>query len=405
MVDSLEIRLGEQRVGELTGLGGDRTVFVFDDAFADDPGRPTLSLSVQTASRDILRDQKPTRVRLSPFFANLLPEGALRTYLAERAGVKAVREFPLLAALGDDLPGAVTAHPSAGEAFTGGEEGDEDRAIASLVGRRLRFSLAGVQLKFSALANASGGLTIPATGAGGDWIVKLPSTRYAGVAENEYAMMTLARAVGIDVPEIQLLKLQEIDDLPEGVGRLEGDAYAIRRFDRPQGGGRLHMEDFAQIFGIYPEDKYSRASYCLIAKVIWRETGEAGLVEFIRRLIFNALIGNADMHLKNWSLLYADGVTPTLAPAYDFVATTAYLPDDNAALKVARSKAWADFSQDELSALAGKAGLPETLVLATAADTAAAFREVWARERRHLTLPDFIPEAIDRQLEIVPLAR
>jgi serine/threonine-protein kinase HipA len=403
MVDSLEIRLGEQRVGELTGLGGDRTVFVFDDAYADDPGRPTLSLSLQTASREILRDQKPTRVRLSPFFANLLPEGSLRTYLAERAGVKPLREFPLLAALGDDLPGAVTAQPPAGEAFTGDEEGG-DGPIATPAGRRLRFSLAGVQLKFSALAKANGGLTIPATGAGGDWIVKLPSTRYAGVAENEYAMMTLARAVGIDVPEIQLLKLTDIDDLPEGVGRLEGDAYAIRRFDRPQGGGRVHMEDFAQVFGVYPEDKYSRASYRLVAEVIWRETGEAGLVEFIRRLVFSALIGNADMHLKNWSLLYADGVTPTLAPAYDFVATTAYLPDDNAALKVARSKAWADFSRDELSALAGKAGLPETLVLATAADTATAFREVWARERRHLLLPDFVPEAIDRQLEIVPLA-
>jgi len=403
MVDSLEIRLGGLRVGELTGLGGDRTVFVFDDAYADNPGRPTLSLSFQTASRDILSDQKPTRVRLSPFFANLLPEGSLRTYLAERAGVEAVREFPLLAALGDDLPGAVTAHLQDREAFAGGEE-PGDGPIAAPGGRRLRFSLAGVQLKFSALAKAGGGLTIPATGVGGDWIVKLPSTRYAGVAENEYAMMTLARTLGIDVPEIQLLKLQDIDDLPEGVGRLEGDAFAIRRFDRPADGGRVHIEDFAQIFGVYPQDKYSRASYRRIAEVIWRETGEAGLVEFIRRLVFNALIGNADMHLKNWSLLYADGVTPTLAPAYDFVATTAHIPDDNAALKVARSKAWTDFNRDELSALAGKAGLPETLVLAAAADTAAAFREVWARERRHLLLPDFVAEAIDRQLEIVPLA-
>ena len=405
MVNSLEIRLGDLRVGELAGLGGDRTVFVFDDAYADDPGRPTLSLSFQTASGDILRDQRPTRVRLSPFFANLLPEGSLRAYLADRAGVKAVREFPLLAALGEDLPGAVTARPPEGDAFTGGGEAGEDGVAGKPRGRRLRFSLAGVQFKFSALTKATGGLTIPATGAGGDWIVKLPSIRYAGLAENEYAMMTLARAVGIDVPDIQLLKLQDIDDLPDDVGRLEGEAYAIRRFDRPTGGGRVHMEDFAQIFGVYPEDKYSRASYRAIAEVIWRETGEAGLVEFIRRLVFNALIGNADMHLKNWSLLYADGLTPTLAPAYDFVATTAYLPDDNAALKVARSKAWADFSRDELSALAGRAGLPETLVLRTAVDTATAFRDVWARERPHLGLPAFVAEAIDRQLQIVPLAR
>jgi serine/threonine-protein kinase HipA len=117
------------------------------------------------------------------------------------------------------------------------------------------------------------------------------------------------------------------------------------------------------------------------------------------------LIGNADMHVKNWSLLYRDGITPTLAPAYDFVATTAYLPDDNAALKVARSKAWADFDRDEIAALAGKAGLPETLVFTTAKNTVAAFREVWVREQAHLPLPAHVPEAIARQLAIVPLAR
>jgi serine/threonine-protein kinase HipA len=62
----------------------------------------------------------------------------------------------------------------------------------------LRFSLAGVQLKFSAVMEASGGLTIPAGGMGGSWIVKLPSNRFASVPENEYTMLALARAVGRD---------------------------------------------------------------------------------------------------------------------------------------------------------------------------------------------------------------
>jgi serine/threonine-protein kinase HipA len=404
MVDSLQIRLGDRLVGELAGLGGDRTVFVFDDGYADDPVRPTLGLSFSTAAGVLLRDQKLTQTRLSPFFANLLPEGPLRAYLAKRAGVNAVREFPLLAALGDDLPGAVTARPGDGSDIAATKTRED--AASAAKGRRtvLRFSLAGVQLKFSAIAQAHGGLTIPASGGGGDWIVKLPSTRYAGVSENEFSMMTLARAIGIDVPEIQLLRLDQIADLPEDIGRLEGAAYAIRRFDRPAPGKRTHMEDFAQVFGQYPEAKYSRASYRNIAEVVWRETGEAGLVEFIRRLVFSALIGNADVHLKNWSLLYHDGVTPTLAPAYDFVATTAYLPDDNAALKVSRSKAWTDFDRDELAALAGKAGLPETLVLTTAADTVAAFREIWGSEKAHLPLPAHVPEAIEHQLKIVPLA-
>ena len=53
--------------------------------------------------------------------------------------------------------------------------------------------------------------------------------------------------------------------------------------------------------------------------------------------MFNALIGDADMHLKTWSMLYADGVTPTLSPAFDFVSTLAYSPNDKAALKFART--------------------------------------------------------------------
>jgi serine/threonine-protein kinase HipA len=137
---------------------------------------------------------------------------------------------------------------------------------------------------------------------------------------------------------------------------------------------------------------------------LWLETGEAGITEFIRRLVFNALIGNADMHLKNWSLLYADGVTPTLSPAYDFVSTLAYIPDDKAALKVARTARWDGFTKDELAWLAARAGLPERLVLGAARETVEAFRETWGKERGHLPLRDEIAEVIDRQLGIVPLA-
>ncbi|HZZ31946.1 MAG TPA: HipA domain-containing protein [Phenylobacterium sp.] len=405
MADSLEIRLAERRVGELTGLGNDRTIFVFDDAYVEDPARPTLSLSFKSATGELLRDQKPTRIQLLPFFSNLLPEGQLRDYLAERAGVKAVREFHLLAALGDDLPGAVTAHTPDGSELSNGGTAPAPRFRIPTTDHAMRFSLAGVQLKFSAVTNADGGLTIPVHGDGGDWIVKLPSNRYEQVSENEFSMMTMARTIGIEVPEIKLVALDEIAGLPEGIGRLAGQAFATARFDRPFKQERLHMEDFAQVFGVYPDEKYGRASYRNIAEVIWREVGGPGLVEFIRRLVFNALIGNADMHLKNWSLLYRDGINATVAPAYDFVATTAYIPDEKASLKVVRSKFWRDFNQDELAYMAAKAGLPEHLVLKTATDTVAAFREVWGKEKANLPLPGYVAKAIDHQLEIVPLAR
>lgn len=404
MVDTLHVRLGDQIVGSITALGRDRSIFTFEDGYARDPQRPTLSLSFKSATGDLLRDHNSTQTRLLPFFSNLLPEGSLRDYLAERAGVKPAREFFLLWALGSDLPGAVTVATADGQPLPPGADPTSPDDARRAADKAFRFSLAGVQLKFSALGKASGGLTIPAKGVGGDWIVKLPSTRFAGVSENEFSMMTLARAVGIEVPEIQLLNLDQIANLPDGVGQLDGQAYAIRRFDRRATGERIHMEDFAQVFGVYPEDKYERASYRNIAQVLWRETGEPGVVEFIRRLVFNALIGNADMHLKNWSLLYRDGLTPTLAPAYDLVATTAYLPDDKAALKVVRSRFWADLDRDELTRLAHKAGLPEAIVLDTADQTVAAFREAWARERSNLPIADAVANAIETQLTVIPLA-
>jgi serine/threonine-protein kinase HipA len=316
--------------------------------------------------------------------------------------VNPTRELHLLATLGEDLPGAIRLRPQnsplPNDAETPGlYSGGEATA--------LRFSLAGVQLKFSAVEKAQGGLTIPARGVGGDWIVKLPSARFAGVSENEFSMMSLAATIGIEVPAIRLLDLDEIAGLPDDIGRLQGAAYAIARFDRPGGAARVHVEDFAQVFGVFPEAKYQRASYRNIGQVLWRETGEPGYVEFVRRLVFSALIGNADMHLKNWSLIYRDGRTPSLAPAYDFVATLAYLPDDKAALKVARSKAWSDFGEEELAALADGSGAPQRLTRKIARETVAAFRQAWAEKQADLPISNEVRAAVLGQFDRVPLAR
>ena len=102
--------------------------------------------------------------------------------------------------------------------------------------------------------------------------MKLPSARYEGVPENEFSMMTLAARLGIDVPDIQLTDLDAIEGLPEGIGKLRGRALAIRRFDRTNE-GPVHVEDFAQVFGVWPEEKYRRASARNIATVIGIEAG------------------------------------------------------------------------------------------------------------------------------------
>jgi len=110
--------------------------------------------------------------------------------------VNPVHEFFLLWVLGTDLPGAITIKPTDGEALPAvthnDAQGEQDTQADVRHKNVLRFSLAGVQIKFSAINEARGGLTIPAKGVGGSWIVKLPAREFAGVLENEFAMMTLA---------------------------------------------------------------------------------------------------------------------------------------------------------------------------------------------------------------------
>ena len=364
-----------------------------------------MSLGFKDSFGGVVSDFAPTQVRALPFFSNLLPEGHMRIYLAERARVNPAREFPLLKALGLDLPGAISIVPADGELFDD-DRFDDGRGKTSY--RPLRFSLAGVQLKFSALLESRGGLTIPASGQGGNWIVKLPSREFEDVPENEFSMMSLAATVGINVPTIRLIDIGDIDNLPD-VSRMRADlfkrkAFAIERFDRDPEGARIHIEDFAQIFGLYPEDKYKNATMRRIAQIIGIEAGNADVAEFIRRLTFNVLIGNADMHIKNWSLIYPDQKKVALAPAYDFVSTIPYIRDDNFALKFSRTKRFDEFGVDELTHLAARAELPEKLVLDTAKETVVRFHEVWKAESAHLPLSQHVRTTIEAHLAtLLPL--
>jgi serine/threonine-protein kinase HipA len=164
--------------------------------------------------------------------------------------------------------------------------------------------------------------------------------------------------MGMNVPELQLLNVTEIGGMPEGIGELKGQALAVRRFDRAEKGS-VHMEDFCQVFGLFPHEKYDRRTYRRIANVINLECDSSDLKEFFARLVFKTIIGNADMHLKNWSLLYPDGHRATLAPAYDFLCTLPYLPDDEtAALRYVKTKKMTEFSSVELVRLAERARLP-----------------------------------------------
>ena len=398
---ALSVRLHGRQIGVITRLAGDRQLFAFEQDYIDDPQRATLSLSFKGRTGGLVTTLHPVTRRVPPFFSNLLPEGNLREYLAGLAEVNPDREFFLLAVLGADLPGALVVTPFEGESKQVGphqqeeeDHHDDDHPRKGV----LRFSLAGVQLKFSAVMEASGGLTIPAGGMGGSWIVKLPSHRFPAVPENEFAMLELARRVGIAVPENRLVPVADIQGLPEEARRPGGQALAVRRFDRLPGGASVHMEDFAQVFGQFPDNKYKFHSYANIASVLWAEAGDDALWEFVRRLVFSVLIGNADMHLKNWSLLYPDRRTPRLSPGYDFVATLPYIPNDTLALSFGGSRSLSEITPDQMRRFADTARIPASPLWRIAVETAERTVAAWKSLEQRDVVPKELRDSIGKQI-------
>jgi serine/threonine-protein kinase HipA len=393
----LHVFLYDRLAGSIGFWSSKVTVFTFDEAYLADPDRPTLSQSMLDPAGEPRAPKRSELARLPAFFSNLLPEGRLRAYLAEQAATDERDEPALLAALGDDLPGALTVRRNA----------DEARPLPARtlpdVDQPMRFSLAGVQLKFSAFGNDdSKGLTIPVRGVGGNWIVKLPSRRFDKLPEAECATMTFAKAIGIDVPEHRILPVASIAGLPKGVDDF-GTAYAIKRYDRAAGGGLIHQEDFAQVLAAYPNKKYHAPNMGPIAQIVAEACGSEDAQEFVRRLVFNIAIGNGDMHLKNVSLYYPDGRTARLSPAYDFVPTARYVTGDGFAIPIVRTKRFEAITEDEFAEFADGARLSRRQTIATVRDTVARLRSAWPSARDTVGFDQESRVLIDRHLERVPL--
>jgi serine/threonine-protein kinase HipA len=211
-------------------------------------------------------------------------------------------------------------------------------------------------------------------------------------------MMELARRVGISVPENKLVDIASIKGLPEQAHTVEGRALAAKRFDRKPGGEPVHMEDFAQVFGEFPNDKYKRHSYANIAAVLWAEIGEDAILEFVRRLVFSVLIGNADMHLKNWSLLYPNRRTPVLSPGYDFVATLPYIPNDKLGLSFGDSRSLSEITPDQMRRFADKARIPASPLWKIAVETAQKTAAGWKSLEQADLLPKDLRASIQKQI-------
>ncbi|CAN7535257.1 type II toxin-antitoxin system HipA family toxin [Rhizobium sp. LjRoot98] len=285
---------------------------------------------------------------LPPWFSGLLPEGALRDLVMSEMGPGDHDQFDLLIRLGADLPGGIIVTPeTAVPSSVGPIEVQSIRGVAApLPEGAVKFSLAGVQLKFSAIADGDR-ITAPGRAGEGRCILKVPTKQYPGLPEAEYAAMTLSKMLGIDTANCRLTSTKNIYGIDERLLSEGENALVVDRFDRPGAEQRIHMEDGAQIVGAVGERKYTMATYETMLNMIKRFSTDwrADVLEGFRRMVADVLIGNGDNHLKNWSfILPAPGVI-RLSPAYDIVPTVLFAPGDRLALKMAGTY---DFSKVSL---------------------------------------------------------
>ncbi len=178
-----------------------------------------------------------------------------------------------------------------------------------------KMSIQGVQTKLSAM------LSIKDQGfkfvdRGGRYILKPQSERYAHLPENEDLTMHLASTVGIEVPQHGLARAQD--------GSL---VYFIKRFDRSGQKEKIATEDFSQLLGYSRETKYDASMEKLVTVLDEHCTFPAlEKKKLFERTVFNYLVGNEDMHLKNFSLI-TDKELTRLSPAYDFLSSSIVLRD------------------------------------------------------------------------------
>ncbi len=391
---ALSVGLHGHAVGH---LWGDETHsnFSFIQAYLDSPDRPVLGQYFEDRLHKTTR-----RVRgMHPWFENLLPEhgGALRIRFARALGIDSSDSFGLLRALGSDLPGAVRVADEGGGPTA--ESRVVDEPIADVLATS-RFSLGGVQLKFS-MSGDPNRLSLgvhDATGA--QWILKIGSPSFPWLAENEHAIMSWCRAAGFDVPETHVVPVDTLPDL--GALPDTPTAFIVRRYDRvPE--GRVHQEDFAQVLNVRPGQKYDAINAAGLVDLAGQILGRDGSAEAIRRLVAVVATGNADAHLKNWSLLYPDRIRARWSPLYDQVATIAYPSiERRLALRIGHAKHMNEVRAEHLRWVGEQAGLEPGRVMNLVEETVTALAAAFAQIDEP---PTALVETLHEHWQTVPLLK
>lgn len=323
MAGALDVYLNEQLAGRLREEKG-RLSFAYDEAWLE--SRRFIPLSVTMPRQAEAFPDEVTRV----FFDNLLPEGDIRAAVAKLRRVSERNTFGLLEEIGGDCAGAVSLwpegeKPAARKGYATISDARLNRLLANLQKRpllatddELRLSLAGAQDKLPVHYDGSR-LALPRGSDPSSHILKPGSPGFAHMPVNEHFCMRLAAASGLPVPPSEVLRKA----LP---------LYLVQRYDRIRAADgsldRVHQIDFCQALNLPSSRKYEKeggpslaACFDVIARYCARPAQDR--LDIISWVIFNYLVGNADAHAKNLSLL----ITPervSLAPFYDLISTAVY---------------------------------------------------------------------------------
>lgn len=331
MTEALDVYLGDCLAGRLTEDRG-KLSFAYEKSWIAAGNFIPLSVTMPPTP-----DAYPDDIT-RPFFENLLPEGAIRAAIAKLKRVSERNTFGLLGEIGGDCAGAVSLWPSLGPIGdtlgatlprSAGYEPLSDQRLQAVLSEmqqrpllvvddEIRLSLAGTQNKLPVYYNDKQ-LALPKGGAASSHILKPGAPDFEHMTANEHFCMRLANALGLTVPESELLRKNQ-------------PLYLIKRYDRFRHTDgtlhRYHQIDFCQALNFPSHKKYEHEggpSLSACFEVITRFSSQPAKdrQSLIGWVIFNFVIGNADAHAKNLSLLITqDGAK--LAPFYDLLSTAIY---------------------------------------------------------------------------------
>ena len=393
-MSALRVWLNAIEVGVLEHFDDESESFTFAEQYLDAhiDARPILG--------QLFEDRIPKSIHVGGpigWFDHLLPQGAMRRWRSRLLGIDESDGFSLLTNLRENLPGAVILTPTESLLHHRSEKKSDSDPLRD-EGQPFRFSLAGAQWKLSARPSGRG-LTTNATAHGTEYIAKFHSPEYPDLPRCEFATMQWAQKSGIQTPAFQLRRTEEFDALPDQMPIGNGEVYVCQRFDRSSS-HRIHMEDFAQILDRPSGNEQYRGSYDEILRVLqW--IAPDSMEEFLRIILFSLICGNGDAHLKNFSVIYTDGRTASLSPAYDLVSTIAYQPSDRLALKLGEADRFSGIEIERFETFFKCLRWPKEKLRSFVTEFSRSVFSNWQLPEVHSHFSQFQREKISRHVEIM----